>query len=32
MTVDVSNLDAGVYFVKIKTAEGEIVKRIIKRN
>ena len=31
-TIDVSKLDAGVYFVKIKTAEGEIVKRIIKRN
>ena len=32
VAVDVSKLDAGVYFVKIKTAEGEIVKRIIKRN
>ena len=32
VTIDVSKLDAGVYFVKIKTAEGEIVKRIIKRN
>ena len=31
-TIDVSKLDAGVYFVKIKTAEREIVKRIIKRN
>lgn len=31
-TIDVSKLDAGVYFVKIKTAEGEIVKRIVKRN
>ena len=31
-TIDVSKLDAGVYFVKIKTAEGENVKRIIKRN
>ena len=32
VAVDVSKLVAGVYFVKIKTAEGEIVKRIIKRN
>ena len=32
VTIDVSKLDAGVYFVKIKTAEGENVKRIIKRN
>ena len=32
VTIDVSKLDAGVYFVKIKTAEGEIVKRIVKRN
>lgn len=32
VAVDVSKLDAGVYFVKIKTAEGEIVKRIVKRN
>ncbi|MBR0324099.1 MAG: T9SS type A sorting domain-containing protein, partial [Bacteroidales bacterium] len=32
VTIDVSKLDAGVYFVKIKTAEGENVKRIVKRN
>ena len=32
VTIDVSKLDAGVYFVKMRTTEGEIVKRIIKRN
>jgi hypothetical protein len=29
-SIDVSNLNSGVYFVKIKTEEGNIVKRIIK--
>ena len=32
VTIDVSKLDAGVYFVKMRTTEGEIVKRIVKRN
>ena len=30
LVVDVTNLNSGVYFVKIVTSEGEIVKRFIK--
>ena len=30
LTIDLSNLKSGIYFVKIKTEEGNIVKRIIK--
>ena len=30
-SIDVSNLNAGIYFAKIKTAEGNIVKRFIKK-
>ena len=30
LAIDVSNLKAGIYFVKINTEEGNIVKRIIK--
>ena len=30
LSVDVSDLNSGIYFVKIKTEEGNIVKRIIK--
>ena len=29
-SIDVSNLKSGVYFVKVRTEEGDIVKRIIK--
>jgi hypothetical protein len=29
-SIDVSNLKAGIYFVKINTEKGNIVKRIIK--
>ena len=29
-SIDLSNLNAGIYFVKINTEEGNIVKRIIK--
>ena len=29
-SIDVSNLNSGIYFVKVKTEEGNIVKRIIK--
>jgi hypothetical protein len=28
--IDVSNLNSGIYFVKISTEEGDIVKRIVK--
>ena len=28
--IEVSNLKSGVYFVKVVTSEGEVVKRIIK--
>ena len=31
MTVEVSNLNAGVYFVKVVTNEGEVVKRFVKK-
>ena len=30
LSVDVSDLNSGIYFVKIKTEEGNIVKRIVK--
>ena len=30
LVVDVANLNSGVYFVKIVTSEGEIVKRFVK--
>ena len=30
ISVDVTNLNSGVYFIQIKTEEGNIVKRIIK--
>ena len=30
-SVNVSNLNAGIYFVKINTKNGEIVKRFIKK-
>ena len=30
LSVDVSDLNSGIYFVKVKTEEGNIVKRIIK--
>ena len=30
LSIDVSNLNSGVYFVKIKTEEGNIVKRFVK--
>ena len=29
-SIDISDLNNGIYFVKIRTAEGEIVKRIVK--
>jgi hypothetical protein len=29
-SIDVTDLNSGVYFVKIVTSEGEVVKRIIK--
>ena len=29
-SIDVSNLNSGIYFVKVKTEEGNIVKRIVK--
>ena len=29
-SIDVSNLKSGIYFVKVRTEEGDIVKRIIK--
>ena len=28
--IDVTNLNSGVYFVKIVTSEGEVVKRFVK--
>ena len=28
--IDVSNLNSGIYFVKVVTSEGEVVKRILK--
>ena len=31
ISVDLSNLNAGIYFIKINTNEGEIVKRFIKK-
>ena len=31
LTIDVANLKSGIYFVKINTNEGNIVKRIIKQ-
>jgi hypothetical protein len=30
LTIDVSDLNNGIYFVKISTEEGDIVKRIVK--
>ena len=30
LTIDVSELNSGIYFVKVKTNEGNIVKRIVK--
>ena len=30
ISIDVANLKSGIYFVKINTNEGNIVKRIIK--
>ena len=30
-SIDVTNLNSGVYFVKIVTSEGEVVKRIVKK-
>ena len=30
-TIDVSNLTSGVYFMKVATSEGEVVKRILKK-
>ena len=29
-SIDVSELNSGVYFVKIKTENGEVVKRFVK--
>ena len=29
--IDVSNLNSGIYFVKVVTSEGEIVKRFVKK-
>jgi hypothetical protein len=29
--IDVSNLTSGVYFMKVATSEGEVVKRILKK-
>ena len=31
LSIDVTNLNSGVYFVKIVTNEGEVVKRIVKK-
>ena len=31
ISIDISNLNSGVYFVKINTAEGNIVKRFVKK-
>ena len=31
MSVDISDLNAGVYFVKIKTNDNEVVSRIVKQ-
>ena len=31
LSVDVSNLNSGVYFVKVVTENGEVVKRFIKK-
>ena len=31
LTIDLSGLNTGIYFIEIKTDEGDIVKRIIKR-
>ena len=30
LAIDVANLKSGIYFVKVRTEEGDIVKRIIK--
>ena len=30
-SLDVANLNGGIYFVKIKTENGEVVKRFIKK-
>ena len=30
-SIDVSDLDSGVYLVRIRTAKGDIMKRIIKK-
>ena len=30
LTIDVANLNSGVYFVKVVTANGEVVKRVLK--
>ena len=32
LTIDLSELNSGIYFIKISTDNGEIVKRIVKRN
>ena len=31
MTVDVKNLSNGIYFVRVKTENGEMVKRFVKK-
>ena len=31
ISIDISNLNSGVYFIKINTAEGNIVKRFVKK-
>ena len=31
MTIEVSSLNSGVYFVKVKTENGEVVKRFVKK-
>jgi hypothetical protein len=31
VTIDVANLKSGIYFIKVNTNEGNIVKRIIKQ-
>ena len=31
ITIDVTGLNSGIYFIKINTTEGEIVKRIVKQ-
>ncbi|MDR2970878.1 MAG: T9SS type A sorting domain-containing protein, partial [Bacteroidales bacterium] len=30
-SIDISHLPAGIYFVKISTATGEVVKKIVKK-